>query len=117
MDFSIATADGDPVVVALVGELDLGSAEHLAECLQTLLAAGRTRVIVDLARLAFCDSTGISTFVKANQRYTDAGGYLRLAAPSANVARVLGVVGLLESFPTYRTVDGARAADADALLA
>ena len=37
-------------------------------------------------------------------------------APSPNVARVLGVVGLLHTFPTYRTVEGAQSADDGALL-
>jgi anti-sigma B factor antagonist len=112
----IATFDGDPVVVTLSGELDLGSAVRLADQLQALLLAGQTRVVVDLEHLIFCDSTGISTFVRANQGYVDRGGYLRLAAPNPNVARVLGVVGLLDTFPTYQTVDGARAADDGALV-
>jgi anti-anti-sigma factor len=112
----IAALDGDPVVLALTGELDLGSAAQLAERLDALLLAGRTRVVVDLALLVFCDSTGISTFVRANQGYVDRGGYLRLAAPNANLARVLSVVGLLDTLPTYRTVEGARSADDGALV-
>jgi anti-sigma B factor antagonist len=112
----ITTLAGDPVVVTLSGELDLASAVQLADRLRDLLQAGQIRVVVDLADLVFCDSTGISTFVRANQGYVDQGGYLRLAAPNANVARVLGVVGLLTTFPTYRTVEGARSNDDGALL-
>ncbi|GAA1794992.1 STAS domain-containing protein [Planosporangium flavigriseum] len=117
MDLGITTvADTDPVVVSLTGELDIASAPPLAERIRSLIDAGRTRLVVDLAGLAFCDSTGIGTLVRANNDCLLQGGYLRLAAPSRHVARVLAVVGLLDTFPTYQSVEAARRADADALV-
>ena len=117
MDLAIATRDdGDATVVALSGELDIASADGLREHLAGLLAGGHIRIVVDLAALAFCDSTGLSTFVRASHGAVEQGGYLRLAAPNGHVARVLSIVGLLDLFPTYRTVDGARHADVGALV-
>jgi anti-anti-sigma factor len=117
MDLAIATReDGEAAVVALSGELDIGSADLLRDHLSTLLASGCTRIVMDLAQLAFCDSTGLSTFVKASHGCVEQGGYLRLAAPNSHLARVLSIVGLLDLFPTYSTVDGARKADASTLV-
>jgi anti-sigma B factor antagonist len=117
MDLGIATAgDTDPAVVALTGELDIASAGALEDRIRGLVDAGHSRLVVDLAGLIFCDSTGIGTLVRANNDCLALGGYLRLAAPNRNVARVLAVVGLLDAFPAYRSVDAARRADADALV-
>lgn len=117
MELGITTvADGDPAIVALTGELDIASAPKLEDHLRDLVDAGRFRLIVDLADLSFCDSTGIGTLVRANNDCLSRGGYLRLAAPSRHVARVLAVVGLLDTFPTYRSVDAARRADAAGLV-
>ncbi|SRR6266536_169248 len=117
MDLAITTDDdGDVAVVVLSGELDIASSDILREHLVSLVDGGRTRVVVDLQRLAFCDSTGLSTFVKASHGCVEQGGYLRLAAPNNHVARVLSIVGLLDLFPTYQTVDGARRADVAALV-
>jgi len=115
--FSIDVAhQGDRSFLSLSGELDIASADGLREHLAGLLAGGHIRIVVDLAALAFCDSTGLSTFVRASHGAVEQGGYLRLAAPNGHVARVLSIVGLLDLFPTYRTVDGARHADVGALV-
>jgi anti-sigma B factor antagonist len=117
MDLGIATVeDTDPTIVSLTGELDIASAGGLEDRIRRLTDAGHSRLIVDLAGLVFCDSTGIGTLVRANNDCLDQGGYLRLAAPNRNVARVLAIVGLLDMFPTYRSVEAARRADADGLV-
>jgi anti-anti-sigma factor len=117
MNLSIATVeDTDPTVVSLTGELDLACADELEDRIRGLVDAGHTRLIVDLADLTFCDSTGIGTLIRANNACLALGGYLRLAAPTHNVARVLAVVGLLDAFPAYQSVDAARRADAGGLV-
>jgi anti-sigma B factor antagonist len=117
MDFGIATVeDTEVAVISLSGELDIASAPQLEERIQSLVDAGHTRLIVDLADLTFCDSTGIGTLVRANNDCLNLGGYLRLAAPNRHVARVLAVVGLLNTFPTYSSVDAARRADTAGLV-
>jgi anti-anti-sigma factor len=63
--------------------------------------------VVDLSALTFCDSIGLSTFVDAHRRCAAAGGYVRLAAPTPFLLRVLAVVGLLDRVPAYDTVLGA----------
>jgi anti-sigma B factor antagonist len=118
MNLGIATVeDTDPMIISLNGELDIASASQLEERINALVAGGRNRLVVNLADLIFCDSTGIGALVRGNTACLERGGYLRLAAPNRNITRVLAVVGLLEAFPTYQTVDAARAGDASGLVA
>ena len=55
------------------GELDISTAPDLQDALAELTDAPR-RVVVDLSDLEFCDSTGLSVFVRAKNSTDDAGG-------------------------------------------
>lgn len=79
---------GDVHLVTLEGELDLDSAEGLPEW---LLEISGSRVVIDLSRLSFMDSSGISAIVRARNELGDA---LVLSRPQPNVRRVLEVTGL-----------------------
>lgn len=102
------------VIIAVTGELDMATAPHLQAHIADLLEQGHSRLIFDLAEVSFCDSTGLSVFVRAKNNCTDAGGEILLAAPQRGVLRILEVSGLVEVLPTYASVDEAIAADAPA---
>ena len=98
---------GDKVVVSVAGELDMATAPQLQDQISDLLERGRNRLVFDLADVSFCDSTGLSVFVRAKNSTDDAGGEVRLAAPQRGVLRILEVSGLVEVLQTYPTVDEA----------
>ncbi|HEX7745822.1 MAG TPA: anti-sigma factor antagonist [Micromonosporaceae bacterium] len=102
---------GDVVVVSIAGELDMATAPQLQDQITDLIDRGRCRIVFDLANLSFCDSTGLSVFVRAKNGCDDSGGVVRLAAPQRGVLRILEVSGLVEVLQTYPTVDEAVAAD------
>ena len=117
MDLDIRTVDhDDDTIVTIAGELDILTAPALGHAVDTLVGAGRVRLTVDLSGLAFCDSTGIGAFVRASNECHREGGYLRLADPCDTVVRILAIVGLLDAFPTFRTVAAARQGDRSALV-
>lgn len=101
---------GDTVVVAVTGELDMTTAPQLQDQITDLLDKGLCRLVFDLTELTFCDSTGLSAFIRARNGCGEAGGQVRLAAPQRGVLRILEVSGLVEVLPTHRTVDEALAA-------
>jgi anti-sigma B factor antagonist len=106
----ISVDDRQPVpVVSVVGELDLTTAPELLQALTRLVDEGRTELIMDLTRLEFCDSSGLSVLVRVRNRLDGVGGAMTLAGPTAVVQRVLDVSGLAEVFGTYPTVDAAQA--------
>jgi anti-anti-sigma factor len=91
-EFSITARDLlDIHVVALHGELDVVSAEGLADALVEV--AGST--VVDLSCLTFMDCSGIAALVAARNRILANGlGQLVITRPDAIVRKVLEIVGL-----------------------
>jgi anti-anti-sigma factor len=86
--------DGDAELVAVRGELDLASGPELESALDAIVA-GRTRiVVVDLRRLEFMDSTGLSIIVRAHQRLARDGCELGLVRGSSQVQRLLDLTGV-----------------------
>ena len=90
--------DGDAAVVRVVGELDLATAPQLRELLVALVAGGSRHVTLDLADLAFIDSTGLKVFVAGLERLRDCGGDLALRSPSPAALRVFEITGLTTMF-------------------
>ena len=84
--------EGDAVVVALRGELDLYSAPEVRGALERAAEVRAVRIVVDLEEVEFVDSTAIAALVQARSR-AGRGGVL-LAAPTAEVRRALTVAGL-----------------------
>ena len=113
MSLTVGTEQrGDVFVVSVGGELDMATAPALQDQITDLLDRGVSRLVFDLTDLSFCDSTGLSVFVRAKNSTDEAGGVVRLAAPQRGVRRILEVSGLVEVLHTYPTVDEAVASDA-----
>jgi stage II sporulation protein AA (anti-sigma F factor antagonist) len=91
---SVASTATDGVhVLTLAGEIDHDTGQALRQALDAS-GAPRPRIVVDLSRVTFMDSTGINIFVAAHRILTEAGGWLRLAAPGEAVMRTLQIVGV-----------------------
>jgi anti-anti-sigma factor len=94
----------DSVVVTVRGRLDLDSATVLSTTLAQVLEQQNPRIVVDLSGVEFCDSTGLSAFVAGHDRAESAGGWVRFAAPSAWLARLLDTGGLAGRIAVYPSV-------------
>jgi anti-anti-sigma factor len=95
---------GGYVIAELSGELGIASAPALREQLFDLLRAA-SHLILDLSAVEHADPSGLAVLVGSGRRARLLGGSLRLAAPSAEVARVLSATGMdqhLNVFPTVR---------------
>jgi anti-anti-sigma factor len=88
--------DGTERVLAVSGELDLAAAASFEAALDSALATGVARIVVDLTALEFIDSTGLSVLIKAQQRAGDTGRELGVVNPTAQVERLLTLTGLME---------------------
>jgi anti-sigma B factor antagonist len=95
---SVVDNTDDSVVVAVRGNLDIDSAPVLTTTLDRVLERPVPRVVVDLSGVEFCDSTGLS-----------AGGWLRIAAPTAWMSRLLDTIGLTGRLEVYPGVADALA--------
>jgi anti-sigma B factor antagonist len=87
----------DAVLLRLAGELDMSSSPELLARITALATAGTPRLVVDLTALTFCDSAGLTTFVRGDRRCAEAGGWLRLTGAHGHVARVIEISGVDDS--------------------
>ncbi len=98
-------------VVGLSGELDAYHAPRVKAELDSLMAAGKTKLIVNLKRVGYIDSTGLGTLVAARKQAHDADGFLWLVInPESAVLRTFTITGLLGIFSIFE--DEAAALDA-----
>jgi anti-sigma B factor antagonist len=98
-------------VIEIVGDLDHATAHELRDFVaRTPLRPGQC-VVLDLARLEFCDSSGITALIAARNHAVAAGADIALAAVPVNTLRVLRIVGLDQVFalhPDARSATGDR---------
>lgn len=97
-------------VLRLTGELDHDTAPLLRTALRRCDDAGTERILVDFTSLGFCDSTGLNLLLEARTRAASRGAEVALVGMPPGVARVFEITGAASLFPTYPTVDEARAA-------
>jgi len=92
------TDRGGATVVEVIGELDLGSAHLLTDCVDQIAGDRPNRVVLDLARVSFFCADGLRALLHARDTITATGGQLLLRAPSAKVRRVLALTAADELF-------------------
>ncbi|GGM88876.1 anti-sigma factor antagonist [Lentzea pudingi] len=97
-------------VLAFAGELDSGTAPAAHGAMTKLSLNAGDQLVVDLAGLEFCDSSGITVLVSAHNLARGAGAGFALAAVSRQLGRTLDILGLTGLFATYPTADDASAA-------
>ncbi len=103
---TIEERDTGPVhVIALRGDLDVGTAPDLAAAIDMARIHGLRRILVDLTELEFCDSTGLRALIGAAQELRNERGRLTVACPEEGpVARLLDLTGMRETLGVYRDV-------------
>ena len=92
------------VIAVLRGALDITSAPALRETVRGLLRPGVSRLIIDLSAVGPADASGFAVLVGTGRRAGLLGGWLRLASPTPEVARVLSATGLDRHFATFPAV-------------
>ena len=107
MDVAVTERADGVVLVAVRGALDIDSAPQFRAAMHGALDRGRSRIVVDLGGVEFCDSVGLGTFAYSHNRCVADGGYLRLVAPSPFLAGLLDTVGLTGRIPVHDTVSDA----------
>lgn len=105
---AIDRTDG-ATVVRLVGELDLYNAPEVRSALLEAIEQRPERLVVELSRVEFVDSTALGVLVEARSRMEDRRAFM-LAAPGPETRRALELSGLDRHLPVHATLDDALAA-------
>jgi anti-sigma B factor antagonist len=102
---------GPVTVLGLEGRLTAAVAPQLRAEVSDLVAAERSSVVVDLAKVDFIDSSGLGALIGALKATRVAGGDLRIAAAGEQVRQVLRLTNLDRVLQVYP--DAERAFDGD----
>ncbi|KUI47257.1 anti-anti-sigma factor [Mycobacterium sp. GA-1199] len=100
------TASG-AVVVKPEGRLNMVAAPALRTELHGLIEGGNTRLVVDLSATEFIDSSGLGALISGLKLARQAGGDLRIAAPTTQVETVLSLTNLDRVLRAHPTADAA----------
>ncbi|WEH13905.1 STAS domain-containing protein [Streptomyces sp. VNUA24] len=91
---------GPYTVVVVTGEIDVASADLLAEHLTAAVGGpGAPDVLVDLREVAFLDCSGLRVLCRAEATARAGGGRLRLVCDQPRMHRLLRAARLLGRFP------------------
>lgn len=82
--------------IAIFGEFDLASVQHVDTAVEEALASGGP-VVIDMRACGFVDSSGIALLVKAALRLREQERQLVIRGVQARVQRILDVAGLPSS--------------------
>jgi anti-sigma B factor antagonist len=91
--------EGEQARLTLSGELDIATVPRVEEAVASVLARGARRVLVDLSRLAFVDSSGLRMFITLNERTATEGWTLGLIRPSQPSLSVFEITGAERNLP------------------
>nr|WP_237419098.1 STAS domain-containing protein [Kitasatospora sp. SID7827] len=105
-------------VVQVAGEVDISGVAALRERLQRLVTDGCLRMVVDISRVDFCDSTGFAVLVATRRMLSSRDGQLRLVLPGPDVhtRKILQLFGIERIFDVHDSVDEALADLREAVL-
>jgi anti-anti-sigma factor len=107
MNVSARQRDG-VTILDLKGKLTLGSGEAaLRSTLQDALAAGASKIVINLGAVSTIDSTGVGELVGTYTTVTNRGAKLKLAALPPKLQDILTITQLITVFDVYDTEDEA----------
>ena len=105
MNFQISDTaiDDDTHVIELGGEVDLYTAPEFKERMVKVIDGGKKRVVVDLSKATFIDSTTLGVLVGGVKRLRPEGGSLTLVCTDQNICKIFEITGLDRVFTIHAT--------------
>ncbi|WP_078938475.1 STAS domain-containing protein, partial [Kitasatospora aureofaciens] len=111
LDLAVRTwyTDTRAAVCTLAGDLDIETLEPARSALDGLVEQHPPLLVVDLAGVDFCDSSGLNLLLQTRMAAVSADVEFRLAAPSVTVQRLLELTCADTVFSLHPTVGAALA--------
>lgn len=92
-------------MVTVAGRLDANSAGALKTLLKKAINEGLTHLIIDMERVTFIDSSGLSSLISSFKTARQHNGTVALARVPPQAKMVLELTRLDKVFPVYENVD------------
>ena len=94
-------------IVDVEGEIDVYTAPRLRELLIELVTDGHHRLVVNMEKVEFLDSTGLGVLVGGLKRVRAHDGSLDLVCTQERILKIFRITGLTKVFEISSTVDEA----------
>jgi anti-sigma B factor antagonist len=88
-------------IVALEGEIDMHESPQVRERFEPLIAQRTEKVVVDLSRVSYIDSSGLAVLIDAMQRIQAYGGKLALFGIRESVKTIFEIARLDKVFAIF----------------
>jgi anti-sigma B factor antagonist len=93
---------GDVTLIEATGRITLGqSVASLRDQIHELAGNGRTKIVLNLAQVAYIDSSGLGELVAAYTTIANAGGKIKLLHLTSRVRDLLQITKLTTLFETF----------------
>jgi anti-sigma B factor antagonist len=109
MQISTQELDGGVTRIVLDGRLDIAGAAVI-DLKMNLIAGSAKKLLIDLEKVTFLGSMGLSAIVIPSRAVRSRGGKVVLFAPTEFVESVLKTSGINTLLPIYHDLDAAIAA-------
>jgi len=101
--------DGDEIcVVQLIGEIDVFASPEVKAALVGLIKDGHNLLVIDFAKVAYIDSTGLGALVAALKGARENGGSIAVVCTNPQIRRIFDITGLVKVFGMFDDVKSAR---------
>jgi anti-sigma B factor antagonist len=97
-------------VFPLEGEIDLHVSPAIAISLQEIIAKKPARLLVDLSRVSYMDSSGLAVLIDAMQKVKKYGGAFGVVGMQESVRAIFEIAKLDQVFRIFPSVEAATAA-------
>jgi anti-sigma B factor antagonist len=102
--------DGPFEIIEVGGEIDVYTAPRLREAIVTAVEEGHTRLVIDVEKVEFLDSTGLGVLVGALKKVRADGGTLDIVCTQERILKIFDITGLDKVFGLHQSVAQAIAA-------
>jgi anti-sigma B factor antagonist len=99
-----------PNVLTLDGEIDLHVSPRVAISLRQMVKKRPAKLVVDLARVTYIDSSGLAVLIETMQTVAEYGGAFAIAGIQETVRSIFEIARLDQVFRIYPDVETALAA-------
>jgi anti-sigma B factor antagonist len=91
-------------VLRISGYLDGHTFVELERRLESMVKAGKVRVVIDLDGLTYIASAGVGVFINAQHQMQKAKGSLQLANAGASIREIFSILGLEAIFKIHASL-------------
>ena len=99
-----------PNVLPLEGEIDLHVSPAITASLQMMTKKKPNKLVIDLSRVTYIDSSGLAALIEGMQNVNEYGGLFALAGLQETVRTIFEIARLDQVFRIFPDADAALAA-------